>query len=73
MLLVVEWCFNDLQHNLQMTVSLEVIFLFLDGNTKFSTRRFLSFQELCFPALRLLVRCSPPSCKHNAERHDARR
>ena len=34
MLLVVEWYFNDLQHNLQMTVSLDVIFPFLDGNPK---------------------------------------
>ena len=39
MLLVVEWYFNDLQHNLQMTVSLEVIFSFLDGNPKFSSQR----------------------------------
>ena len=29
-----------------------------------SSRRFLSFQELCFPALCLLSRCSPPSWKH---------
>ena len=35
MLLVVEWYFNDLQHNLQMTVSLDVIFPFLDGNPNF--------------------------------------
>ena len=34
MLLVVEWYFNDLQPNLQMTVSLDVIFPFLDGNPK---------------------------------------
>ena len=39
MLLVVEWYFNDLQNNLQMTVSLEVIFSFLDGNPKFSSQR----------------------------------
>ena len=72
MLLVVEWYFNDLEHNLQMTVSLEVIFSFLDGNPKFFHTTLFKFSGVMLSSS-AYVGALLPAILYNAERHDARR